>query len=69
MQWMRETCTNVEEEIKQIFEPTDKLTIINRLLRLPEDYYFIKVQLSSLPNEVQFPDFDLEIGRPSYTGD
>jgi hypothetical protein len=62
MQWICETCTNVEEEIKQIFEPTDKLRIINRPLRLPEDYDFITVQFSSLPNEVlvsiQFPDFD-----------
>ena len=62
MEWICDDCTNLEEEFKQVYEPTDKLRIINRLLKLPDDYDFIRVQLSSLPNEVlvsiQFPDFD-----------
>lgn len=51
-----------EEEVKQVYEPTDRTRIINRLLNLSKDYDFINVSLSSQPNEIvvriQVPDFD-----------
>jgi hypothetical protein len=52
----------MEEEVKQVYEPTDKVRIINRLLRIPEDYDFIKMRIESLPDEIvlriKVPDFD-----------
>jgi hypothetical protein len=62
MQWICDSCGNAEEETKVVYEPTDKIRIINRLLRLGDDYDFIRVSLASRPNEIllriQTPDFD-----------
>lgn len=62
MQWICECCGKPEEEAKVVYEPTDKIRIINRLLRLGDDYDFIKVSLASRPNEIlvriETPDFD-----------
>lgn len=62
LEWVCEGCGNMEEEVKQIFEPTDKLRIILRLLRLPADYDFVKLDLSSRADEIlvriRVPDFD-----------
>lgn len=62
LEWICETCGNMEEEVKQVYEPTDKVRIINRLLRIPEDYDFIKMRIESLPDEIvlriKVPDFD-----------
>lgn len=52
LRWVCEVCGEPEEETKQIYESTDKLRIINRLLRLGDDYGFIKVNLSSQANEI-----------------
>jgi hypothetical protein len=52
MEWICEICGNMEEERKIVYEPTDKIRIISRLLRLGDDYDFVNVNLSSQPNEI-----------------
>lgn len=63
MEWICETCTKVEEEIKQVYVPTDKTRIVNRLLRLGDDYDLRSVKIESSPDEiilrVKLPDFDM----------
>jgi hypothetical protein len=62
LSWVCEDCGEPDEEVKQVYEPTDRIRIINRLLNLSRDYDFISVSLSSQPNEIvvriQVPDFD-----------
>jgi hypothetical protein len=62
IEWICESCENLEEEVKQIFEPTDHLRIIKRLLTISEDYDFLKMKISSHPDEIvvriRVPDFD-----------
>jgi hypothetical protein len=56
MEWICEICGNMEEDVKQVYEPTEKVRIINRLLRLGDDYDFINVNLSSQPNQQALRD-------------
>jgi hypothetical protein len=60
--WVCELCGENTVEVKQAYEPTDRLRIIKRLLRFTDDYDFIKIRISSQPNEIlvriQVPDFD-----------
>lgn len=62
MEWICDSCENLEVEVKQVFEPTDRVRIVNRLLNLSDDYDFLKVTLSSQPEEIivriRVPDFD-----------
>jgi hypothetical protein len=60
--WFCEACGQTSVEVKQVYEPTDRLRIIKRLLRFSDDYDFIKMSISSQPNEIlvriQLPNFD-----------
>ena len=50
-------------EIKEVLEPTDKTRIFNRLLRIQNDYDILGMSIESLPNEIVFrlrlPDFHM----------
>jgi hypothetical protein len=63
MEWFCETCENKEEEIKQVYEPSDKARIFNRLLRIPEDYDTLGVSITSEADGITFkirlPDYDM----------
>jgi hypothetical protein len=56
-------CDNTATENKAITEPSDKLRIIWRLMRLSEDYEGIKTSIESIPDgiilRVWVPDFDM----------
>ena len=63
MEWICETCNNVEEEIKQVYEPTDKARIFNRLLKIPNDYDVLDVSITSEADgiifKIRLPDYDM----------
>jgi C4-type Zn-finger protein len=42
MSWVCEDCGFNEEEVKTVYEPSDKVRIINQLLVLGDDYDFIR---------------------------
>ena len=63
LEWVCNWCDNYEEEVKEVFEPTDKTMIVKRLLSIPEDYDVLGFTLSSEPNvvsiKIRLPDFDM----------
>jgi hypothetical protein len=63
MEWICETCDNVETEIKQVYEPTDKARIFNRLLKISEDYDTLGVSVTSEADgiifKIRLPDYDM----------
>ena len=62
LEWHCEQCNRVEEEVKQVVEPSDRMRIIRRLLALSEDYDLLGMKVEGRPNELVFhirlPDFD-----------
>jgi len=60
--WICDICQEVSVERKIVYEPSDRLRIINRLQRLGEDYDFIKMSVCSQPDQIlvriKVPDFD-----------
>jgi hypothetical protein len=63
MEWICETCESIEEEIKQVYEPTDKARIFNRLLKIPNDYDILDLSISSeadgITMKIRLPDYDM----------
>lgn len=45
--WICPTCLTESEEVKNQLLPGDKVKIINRLLRMPEDYAIQSMNISS----------------------
>lgn len=62
-EWYCTQCDNIEKEKKQVTEPTDRQRILNRLLRLTEDYDMVKTTIESTPDEivlrVRVPNLDM----------
>lgn len=63
LEWLCETCGNLEVEEKEIPQPTDKAMLFNRLLRIPEDYdvlgYSISSERDGIVMKIRLPDFDM----------
>ena len=61
--WLCDWCGNLNEEVKESVEPTDKTKLVKKLLSLPEEYDVLGLTLSSEPNvisiEIRLPDFDM----------
>ena len=50
--WICPTCLTETEEIKNQILPGDKVRIINRLLRMQEDYAIRSMDISSQPEKL-----------------
>lgn len=63
VQWHCERCDQVQEEVKEVVEPTDRIRIIRRLLALSEDYDLLGMRVEGRADELIFhirmPDFDM----------
>jgi hypothetical protein len=62
-EWYCTQCDHIEHVVKEVTEPTDKQRIMNRLLRLGEDYDIPILSIESKANElllrVRLPDCDM----------
>jgi len=62
MFWACERCGESSEELKEVPEPTERLMLIKRLLKVGEDYDVKSVSIQSDGNRViltvEFPDYD-----------
>jgi len=62
MSWACERCGESYEELKEVPEPTERLMLIIRLLKVGEDYDVKNVSIQSHGNRViltvEFPDYD-----------
>jgi len=62
MFWACERCSESSEELKDVPEPTDRLVLIKRLLKVGEDYDVKSVSIQSDANavtlRVEFPSYD-----------
>ena len=61
--WLCDWCGNLNEEVKETAEPTDKAKLVRKLLSLPEEYDVLGFTLSSESNvisiRIRLPDFDM----------
>jgi hypothetical protein len=62
--WLCDWCGNLNEEVKESVEPTDKEKLVKKLLSLLEEYDVLGFTLSSEPNvisiKIRLPDFDMD---------
>jgi len=63
IEWLCGACGGYNEEIKQTIAPTDKASLMKRLLSISDDYDVLGFTLSSEPNvisiKIRLPDFDM----------
>jgi len=63
LRWVCDWCDNIDDEIKEVLQPTDKTRLVNRLLSLPEEYDVLGCIVSSEPNvisvRIRLPEFDM----------
>jgi rubredoxin len=50
--WICPTCLNETEEVKNQLIPGDKVRIIDRMLRMQEDYAIRSMNISSFPEKL-----------------
>jgi hypothetical protein len=62
-EWLYERCDHNEAEVKEVLEVTDKAMIMNRLMRILEDYdvlgYSITSEADGITFKIRLPDHDM----------
>lgn len=63
IEWLCDLCDNYEAEVKEVLEVTDKAMIMNRLMRIPDDYDVLGFSITSEADGISFkirlPDYDM----------